>query len=167
MAALFVENGVYFIQNVGTGTVVDLKDGSNAENTKIQGWKKRELDDVLVPAQLWVISKTGNKDNDYDTYTIQNANSRTYMTLPEDTQGNYRAIVGSQRYGESDRELQEWKIVRNDNVTAYTIMNVDNEEKAFVDLLNGGKDNGTDVYSWDGVGVTTTNTHQLWHIVRA
>jgi len=45
--------------------------------TKVQGFQKRELSDVWVPAQLWVISQVG----DDPIYTIQNANSRTYMTL--------------------------------------------------------------------------------------
>lgn len=44
--------------------------------TDTQGWAKRLLGDVWVPAQLWIVNKeSGN------TYTIENTNSRTYLDL--------------------------------------------------------------------------------------
>ena len=47
--------------------------------TKIQGYKLREItdSDPWVPAQLWVVTQVGTGDD----YTIQNCNSRTYLTL--------------------------------------------------------------------------------------
>jgi len=46
--------------------------------TDVQGYVKRELADVWVPAQLWVI----NKGSD-GYYTFENTNSRTYLDLRE------------------------------------------------------------------------------------
>ena len=45
--------------------------------TKVQGFAKHELNDVWASAQLWIIARVPNTD----TYTIQNANSRTYLDL--------------------------------------------------------------------------------------
>ncbi|EJF58760.1 ricin B-like protein, partial [Dichomitus squalens LYAD-421 SS1] len=81
MAALTIETGVYFIQNAGTGTVLDLTLGSNANGTKVQGFTKHELNDVWVSAQLWIIAQVPGTDE----YTIQNANSRTYLDLTGST----------------------------------------------------------------------------------
>ena len=53
--------------------------------TKVQGWTKRELNDVWVSAQLWIVTSI----NSSGEYSIQNANSRTYLTL---TDGMRRAI---------------------------------------------------------------------------
>jgi hypothetical protein len=44
--------------------------------TPVQGYVKRQLSDNWVPAQLWIISQVGT-----NLYTIENANSRTYMDL--------------------------------------------------------------------------------------
>ena len=44
--------------------------------TDVQGYAKRELSDVWVPAQLWII----NKGSD-GYYTLENPNSRTYLDL--------------------------------------------------------------------------------------
>ena len=53
--------------------------------TKVQGWQQRELNDVWVSAQLWIVTSI----NSSGEYSIQNANSRTYLTL---TDGMRRAI---------------------------------------------------------------------------
>ena len=49
--------------------------------TKVQGFAKHELNDVWASAQLWIIARVPNTD----TYTIQNANSRTYLDLSGST----------------------------------------------------------------------------------
>lgn len=48
---------------------------STTTGTKVQGFAKHELSENWVPAQLWVVNKNGND------YTIENANSRTLLTL--------------------------------------------------------------------------------------
>ena len=49
--------------------------------TKVQGWQQRELNDVWVSAQLWIVTSINNSGE----YSIQNANSRTYLTLTDGT----------------------------------------------------------------------------------
>ncbi|KAI0090539.1 ricin B-like lectin [Irpex rosettiformis] len=158
MAAAQIESGVYFIQNVGTGTVLDLTDGSNVDNTKVQGFEKRELNDVWVSAQLWIISQVGTDP----VYTIQNANSRTYADLSGSNLQSGTPIIGFHGTGNPN---QNWIITRNTLKTAYVIRN--QATGTYVDLLNGGTANGTAVNGWAGEGVDTPNPHQLWHIVRA
>ena len=56
--------------------------------TKTQGWTKRELGDTLVSQQLWIVVSVDNADG----YTIQNANSQTYLTLTDGTSLYIRCI---------------------------------------------------------------------------
>jgi hypothetical protein len=155
MASLQVQTGIYFIQNAATGTVVDLKDGSNAQGTKIQGYQKRELNDSWVPAQLWVISQVGSSE----LYTIENTNSRTFLQL--DSNANGAPIAGFNANGNTN---QQWVITRNSTNTSYVIAN--RSTGTYFDLYNGGSANLTPVNGWTGSGSATTNPHQLWNIVR-
>jgi len=160
MAAAEIQSGVYYIQNYGTGTVLDLTEGSSANGTKIQGHVKHDISDPTswIPAQLWIIRQIGG-DN---LYTIQNCNSRTYMDLTGANVKSGTPIIGHQK---NDGANQHWKIFRNAAKTAYVIQNV--ATGTFIDLLNGGSADGTHVNGWAGSGPSTTNPHQLWYIVRA
>ncbi|EPS97703.1 hypothetical protein FOMPIDRAFT_82435 [Fomitopsis schrenkii] len=154
-----VPSGVYFIQNLGTGTVLDLDNGSSANGTKVHGYQKRDLSDNWVPAQLWVVSQIG----DSSLYTIENANSRTNLDLTGSNAADGTPIIGSQ--ATPDAENQRWAILRNREDTAYVIQN--KGSGTYVDLLYGNSANLTPVNGWAGQGVTTPNTHQLWKFVRA
>ncbi|KAI0826154.1 hypothetical protein BC629DRAFT_52896 [Irpex lacteus] len=57
---------------VSEPTLIEILTG-----TKILGREKRELSDEWISAQLWIIVKIDRNS----VYTIQNANSRTYMDL--------------------------------------------------------------------------------------
>ncbi|EPS96276.1 hypothetical protein FOMPIDRAFT_82284 [Fomitopsis schrenkii] len=149
-----IETGVYFIQNAGTGTVIDLNNGLSADGTQVHGYQKRELSDGLVPAQLWIVSLVGN-----DVYTIENTNSRTYLDLSNAANGTH--IIGYQGTGEPN---QRWSILRNSADTAYVIQNLATD--TFVDLSNGDPANLTPVNGWAGQGVTTPNNNQLWKFIR-
>lgn len=46
-------------------------------DTPLQGMEKRELDDDLVPSQLWIIAPSTPSG----AYTFQNANGRSYATI--------------------------------------------------------------------------------------
>ncbi|KAI0090545.1 ricin B-like lectin [Irpex rosettiformis] len=156
MAAVQVTSGVYFIQNTGTSTVLELVGGSATDGTKVQGYAKRQFSDELVPSQLWVISQLGADL----VYTIQNTNSRTFADLTGGNVANQTPIIGSKGTGEAN---QHWIFIQNADKTAYFIKN--QASGTYVDLLNGGASNGTAVNGW-GLG-SATNTHQLWHLVRA
>ncbi|KAI0768439.1 ricin B-like lectin [Irpex lacteus] len=152
-----LEDGVYFIKNVGTGTVLDLEKGTADNGTRVIGHAKRELNDQWVPIQLWVVAKTGNGDY----YTVQNAKSLTYMTLTDGLAASGTPIVGHERSGDN----QHWQFTRNTANTAFVIKN--EASGTYVDLYNGGFTDGTAVNGWPGSGASTTNTHQLWELVRA
>jgi len=162
MAAYTVEEGVYFIQNVKTGSIIDLEDGASADNTKIHGRStKRDLNEHYVPPQLWIISKVEGKSF---VYKIQNASSRTYMDLPGSNVTSGTDVVG---YHQTSDDSQEWTIARNfTNRTAYTIQNRGNTS-LYVNLNNGNAESTTVINGWSGTGGSTTDTNQLWHIVRA
>ncbi|EPS97737.1 hypothetical protein FOMPIDRAFT_82405 [Fomitopsis schrenkii] len=152
-----IQSGVYFIQNAGTGTVLDLENGSSANSTKVHGYQKRELSDNWVPAQLWVVSLVeGN------LYTIENTNSRTYLDLTASNVASGTPIIG---YQGTSNPNQRWAILRNSADTAYVIQN--QATGTFVDLLDGNSANLTPVNGWAGQGVTTPNTHQLWKFIGA
>ncbi|TBU36298.1 ricin B lectin domain-containing protein [Dichomitus squalens] len=159
MVSRTIKDGVYFIQNVGTDTVLDLTDGSSANGTKVQGFTKHELNDEWVSAQLWIITQVPGTDE----YTIQNANSRTYLDLTESNPQNGTPIIGYEPTGNPN---QHWIITRNSTKTAYVIENA-GATGTYVDLLDGDSADGTAVNGWAGEGPTTTNTNQLWHFVPA
>ncbi|KIP12207.1 carbohydrate-binding module family 13 protein [Phlebiopsis gigantea 11061_1 CR5-6] len=145
-----IEAGVYYIQNIGTNTVVDLGDDSPEPDTKIQGYQKRELSDPWVSAQLWVIYPVQGST---DTYQIRNAGAR--LSFVDLTNGNH----------DNGSDSQKWIFTRNAADTAYVIRNL--ASGTYVDLLNGNAANGTRINGWSGSGHTTTNPHQLWALVRA
>ncbi|KAI0768440.1 ricin B-like lectin [Irpex lacteus] len=153
-----LENGIYFIQNAGTGTVLDLNGGSGANGTKIQGFAKRELNDPWVPAQLWIITKIDNSDS----YTVENANGRTYVDLTNGLVADNTPIIGNQGPGGAN---QRWKFIRNTKKTAYVIQN--EASKTYIDLYGGGVPDGTPVNGYAGSGADTTNQNQLWQLIRA
>ncbi|GJE91459.1 ricin B-like lectin [Phanerochaete sordida] len=150
-----IQPGIYWIQNIATGTVLDLSNGSPDKNTKVQAWQKRELHDYWVSAQLWIVTSVGE-----NTYVFQNANSRTYAELGGGD--NQTPIVANAGTGGKN---QQWVVTRNKNGTSYVIQNV--QYNTFVDLYNGGNANGTAVNGWQGSGPATENTNQLWNFVRA
>ena len=101
--------------------------------TKTQGWTKRDLGDTLVSQQLWIVVSVDNADG----YTIQNANSQTYLTLTDGTGLHIRCIrriqvvinwnysgnpasntpiVGLHDTGSTN---QQWVITRTSNQSAY------------------------------------------------
>ena len=51
--------------------------------TRVHGYQKRALNDLFVPAQLWVVTHGSG-----GAYTVENANSRTLMDLT----GSMRSI---------------------------------------------------------------------------
>lgn len=63
---------LFYAWFVSEPTLIEILTG-----TKILGREKRELSDEWVSAQLWIIVKIDRNS----VYTIQNANSRTYMDL--------------------------------------------------------------------------------------
>jgi hypothetical protein len=95
--------------------------------TPVQGYAKRELSDGWVPTQLWIINHVGT-----NIYTIENANSRTFldlgmlfsepysrlllMKLVQAANPNGTSVLGRPATG-SDH--QKWVISRNTNGTAY------------------------------------------------
>ena len=104
-----------------------------AEDTKVRGNHKRELNDTKVATQLWIITfDTANK-----VYRIQNAATRTYFDLEGGMSRNAHSLshtplpclctdAASADDGtainvaaSSDDEGQRWKIIRNDKRTAY------------------------------------------------
>ena len=105
--------------------------------TRVQGFQKHELNNVWVSAQLWII--TANEDG---SYTIQNANSRTYLDLTGSTSfiirllpcvnsgygygvagniANGTPLIGYQGTGNPN---QKWIIKRNSTNTAYVYVHI-------------------------------------------
>lgn len=97
--------------------------------TDVQGYVKRELSDVWVPAQLWVI----NKGSD-GYYTLQNPNSRTYLDLRmfstvhalESRESYSWNCTGSgadgaaiEGFNPTGADYQKWVIARSKNNTSY------------------------------------------------
>ncbi|KAI0777107.1 ricin B-like lectin [Irpex lacteus] len=158
MASTEIESGIYYIQNTSSGRVLELHHGSTADGTKILGREKRELSDEWVSAQLWIIVKI---DRD-SVYTIQNANSRTYMDLVKGNAANGTPIVGCHHINIAN---QRWIITLSASKTAYVIKS--QATGTYLDLFGGASPEASSVTGWAGAGASTSNTHQLWNIVRA
>jgi len=80
--------GVYTIQNVHTGTFVDLSDGRTHNGTKIHGWKLENGKFKLN--QQWAISR-GEVDG---FWRLQSKAGGTYMNLNDGNQNNGTPITG-------------------------------------------------------------------------
>ncbi|EPS97735.1 hypothetical protein FOMPIDRAFT_82407 [Fomitopsis schrenkii] len=153
-----IKSGVYFIQNAGTRTVLDLPNGDSSNGIKVQGFKKREFIDGWVTAQLWVVSKVASDP----VYSIENARSGTCLDLSNSESKNGTPIIGYEATGHPN---QHWVIHRNNADTGYVIEN--KATSTYVDLQGGNSANGTPVQSWAGEGVQITNKNQLWEFVAA
>ncbi|KAI0090542.1 ricin B-like lectin [Irpex rosettiformis] len=155
MAAAHIESGVYFIQNVGTNTVLDLANGSSADGTRIQGFAKRQLSDPWVSAQLWIITQVGH---DSPVYTIRNAKSCSYADLFESNVVNGTPIVG---YHGTWHPNQHWIFTMGNCGSGYvSIRNL--ATGTYIDLDSGNSANGAPVVGWSGL----FNRNQLWFLVR-
>ncbi|GJE89267.1 ricin B lectin domain-containing protein [Phanerochaete sordida] len=161
MAAKIVQSGVYFIQNVASGTVLDLVGGSDTDGTKVTATTKRELCEQQVATQLWVIQLDDN-ERDSQPCHIESAASRTYLDL---TNGTSDLICNGLKGRNDDPDNQWWLITRDSKRTAYVIFNT--STKTYVTLKDGKVASGTSVVGASGTGSATTDTNQLWHIVRA
>ncbi|GJE97426.1 ricin B lectin domain-containing protein [Phanerochaete sordida] len=155
MASEHLQSGVYFIQNFYTGTVLDLAGASPANGTKIQGYTKRELSELGVPAQLWIISLVAGEEN---VYTVQNTSSRSFMDMAHGDAADGTPVIGHEYNGGQN---QKWRITRHGNYMSYVIQNV--ATRTYADMANGSKANGTPVVGWSGSG----SHNQLWLIARA
>jgi len=177
MASEIIPSGVYFIQNVGTGTVMDLQNGTEADGitptlgTQALCYEKRLLLDRAVSSQLWILVQSGANN----VFTIQNARTTTFMDILSGNFPNGAPIIVNPK---STNISQTWKITRNSNKTAYVIQNMLNSanygtSSGFADLSQGGQANETPVNGlngdgYDGSGVAiTTNSQQLWRVVPA
>ncbi|TBU29674.1 ricin B-like lectin [Dichomitus squalens] len=153
MADSGVKAGVYFLRNFGTNTVVDLH-----EATKVQGWRKRELDDEWVSAQLWIITPVKDSESEY---TIRNAMSRTYLDLEGGSNKSGTPVVGHEGNKHQIHE-QRWKI-QPDTETPHTYV-IENGQasETYLDLSKGLADDGTPLVGHSGTGTDTDNKNQLW-----
>lgn len=147
-------SGVYFIQNYGTKTVVDLGNGSSADGTQVQGFKQRDLSDVWVPAQLWVLYQVPGTN----VYTIQNTNSRTYLTLGNAANGS--PVLG---YGGNSSDDQKWVFTVGGHPGTFVITN--KAAGTCADLTNGNVADGTVIQGWSGPPLGNVNNNQLWHFI--
>lgn len=113
-----LEPGVYFIRNIGSTTVMEVPGGASTGSPQIIGHTQRALNDLLVASQLWIVSQVGN-DN---TYMIENANSRTLLTLTYARVADDTSIVAFMPTGNVD---QLWTITRSTNAdfSAFVIAN--------------------------------------------
>ncbi|TBU29675.1 hypothetical protein BD311DRAFT_660675, partial [Dichomitus squalens] len=145
-----------FIQNIGTGTVCDLAWGA-----KVQGYSKRELNDPLVSAQLWIIIRV-----EHDEYTIRNAMSCTYMDIQASAKLHFDWFATRAKPSKNmSSKLARWTIRRNNNKTAYLTSTW--LAGTYHSLCMMGTENGTKIQIWEGIGPSTNHQLQLWHVVRA
>ncbi|TBU21801.1 ricin B-like lectin [Dichomitus squalens] len=153
MTAPTITNGVYFLQNIRTRTVIDLHRGSSSFSILptnatiiprlVLGFVKHELDDIWASVQLWIITRIGNTEE----YTIQKSNSRTYLDLKGKNGGHATPVICHHQTG---RQSQRWVVKCNSKKMAYA-----------------GSDNNTPIKTSVGSSHNTDNENQLWHIVRA
>ncbi|KAI0092323.1 ricin B-like lectin [Irpex rosettiformis] len=151
------QSGVYRIQNLSSGTVLDLTDGSSTDGTRIQGFAERELTDVWVPAQLWVVALVSGTN----IYTIQNACSRTYVDISGGSFNDGTPLVGFEGTSKSE---QRWALIPSSTHSGYYVIQ-NQASKTYIDLENGNPANGTKVQIWSGSGASTNDNNQLWKFI--
>lgn len=93
--------GAYKMQNLHSGTFVDLSNGSPSNDTKVQGWEGSVND--TNKNQQWVIS--GAEVAGF--WRVQNVASGTYMNLLDITPNDGTPIVGWEHFN-NDNQL--WTI---------------------------------------------------------
>ncbi|KAK0489678.1 Moa, A lectin from the mushroom marasmius Oreades in complex with the trisaccharide Galgalglcnac [Armillaria luteobubalina] len=145
--------GIYRIHNAGVPVVMDLFNGSSADNTKITGW---QFGEAINWNQLWLIEPVDGKS---DTFTIRSLIAGTYMDLFGGRSDNRTPILGWHRTGTN----QEWIIKHSADHRSYKMKNY--ASGTFADLYSGNSSNGTQICGWRG-SFNDTHSHQCWFFQR-
>ncbi|KAK0494141.1 hypothetical protein EDD18DRAFT_1464589 [Armillaria luteobubalina] len=164
--------GVYRIHNAGVPVVMDLYNGSSADNTKITGWKFGE---AINWNQLWLVKPVDGKA---DTFTVRSLIAGTYMDLFcgkcaryhlfstcnflffSGRSDNRTSIIGYHKTGNTN---QEWIIKHFADNKSYKMKN--HASGTFADLYSGNSSKGTQICGWEG-GFNNTHSHQCWFFQR-
>lgn len=92
-----------------------------------------------------------------------NVTAGTCLDLKASDPTNGTPVIG---YQYNRTKNQQWKLEKVDYKSYWPVFMLRNVQTGtYMDLYNGGKDNGTAVVGW--AGGNTTNTHQLWRFVNA
>ncbi|KAH9903481.1 Moa, A lectin from the mushroom marasmius Oreades in complex with the trisaccharide Galgalglcnac [Cubamyces lactineus] len=147
----FNKDGIYHIEHAHVPVRIALASHSSTDGTHVVAWSV--TNDYLD--HLWLIKSV---PGEADTYTIRNTVGGTFM----DSGGqpaNGAQIVG---YHETNSDNQKGIIKKETTGTGYwKIMNKSTQN--FVDLLNGGSANGTNIVGWKGGWSDgSPEGHQLW-----
>ena len=139
------ENMYYMVMNKRTNNVIDVSNGSVAENAMLVLWEPR-LDDE---GQLWEIHSLGT-----DLYRFVNKRSRLAMA------GNGRGNNLKQVVVNDADDSQKWKIVPVKTGNIYGIVNA--KTNYSINNSGGSFANGTNAIEWDNNIENSEN--QQWYL---
>ncbi|KAI4519830.1 hypothetical protein K525DRAFT_286763 [Schizophyllum commune Loenen D] len=140
--------GVYLITNAGSSTAATLKD------EYIKGWERLQGEESLI--QLWYLALVPTSGA-HQLYAAFNLATNKCLDLQGGLAAKGTPVLGWD-YKKTDN--QHWSMMRQSAGQYYKIQNV--KASTFVDLDNGGKDNGSKIQGWAGQW-EEANSHQQWN----
>jgi hypothetical protein len=143
---------VYVIQNKGSGTFLDLDNGSPANGTKVQGWENLSTQQ-FAPNQQWLISQVSGSSG---VYTLRNMSGGTFLDLTGGSSVNGTQIQCWEQNGGSN---QQWNIFTAEVNGFWRIQNAG--AKTVVDIDSGNPADGTKIQGWQSIG---NDNNQMWSI---
>jgi hypothetical protein len=147
------EEAFYMIANKRTNNVIDVSDGSKAENAPLVAWAPLPDDD----GQLWEIAPAGG-----DTYRFINKHSGLAMT------GNGHNTNLIQKTVSAGDNKQRWRILPVNTGNFYGIVNV--QTGYSINNSGGGLNNGNPVIEYTNAIVnnngvySVSSENQQWYI---
>ncbi len=137
-----VANGTYSIQNVNSGKVLDVANGSTEDGANVQ-----QYSDGGGSNQQWSVEDTGN-----GVYRIENVNSGKVLDVAD---GSTEDGANVQQYSDGGSDNQRFYL-HDQGGGEYHVQPV-HSEKA-VDVENSSTDDGANVHQYDWHG----GANQLW-----
>ncbi|KAF2964612.1 hypothetical protein GQX73_g8968 [Xylaria multiplex] len=141
--------------NYGTGTALDLSEGSSRNETPIIGYKFHGHTN-----QQWRLQRV-DSSTVWPTWKLINVASATVVDLYGGGSNNGNPIIG--QVNQADNMNQLWYLVSADPLgRVVKIQNI--RTGTYVNLLDGSVADGTKVTGYAG-SVQDKNSHQLWRVL--
>lgn len=148
---IHLREGLYFLANKRTRTLLDLNCGNPAPGTLVIAYQKNT--DAHVGNQLWILKQDGLDG----TYTLRNFQGGTFLELGGGTRENGSGTSCSERViNGQNRSNQEWRVEEHEP-HHYRLRC--SRTDTFLEVAGGKSSNGAHVTCSEATGECD---HQLW-----
>ncbi|KAI0420650.1 hypothetical protein EKO27_g5833 [Xylaria grammica] len=141
--------------NYGTGTCIDLTEGSTKNETPIIGYQFH-----AGANQQWKLERA-DSSTVWPAYKLINVQSKTCIDLTNGDASNGNPIIGQVNQANNPNQL--WRLVSAD-LSGRVVMIQNIGTGTYIDLAGGSSVNSTKIQGWAGT-VQEKNPNQLWRVL--